>query len=280
MLYVGMTLLLGFGAVNTGNNLLYLLVSALLGFMATSGVLGRANLSRLQVDCELPDEIFAGRPAHISLHLRNGRRRLHAFLLETGFSGGDTLLPLVPAGGEAHGSVTLTFDHRGEQGLPLLELRSRYPINFFIRTIRLPVTRKVLVFPAPRPGPLPAAPETRRPQSSEHYQGRGYEGELRTINDYRGGEPLKAIHWKLSARHSELKVKELSGPVGEPVMIDPAALSGSLEERLSQASYLIVSLIRQGRPVGLQLGRTNIAAQTGRRHKLRLLTELARHAQA
>lgn len=280
MLYVGMTLLLGFGAVNTGNNLLYLLVSALLGFMAISGVLGRANLSRLRVDCELPDEIFAGQPAYISLRLRNGRRWLHAFLLETGFAKGDTLLPLVPAGSEVHGSVALTFDQRGEHPLPLLELRSRYPINFFIRTIRLPVLRKVMVFPAPRPGPLPADPENHRPQSSEQYQDRGYEGELRTINDYQGGEPLKAIHWKLSARHPELKVKELSGQAGAPVIIDPTVLNGSLEERLSQASYLILALSRQGRPVGLHLGNKRIEANTGRRQKLRLLTELARYAQA
>ena len=40
-----LTLLLGFAAVNTGNNLLYLLVSALLGFMAVSGILGRLNLA-------------------------------------------------------------------------------------------------------------------------------------------------------------------------------------------------------------------------------------------
>ncbi len=55
-----MTLLLGFAAVNTGNNLLYLLVSALLGFMAVSGILGRWNLARLSLRCLPPDELFDG----------------------------------------------------------------------------------------------------------------------------------------------------------------------------------------------------------------------------
>jgi len=46
--------LIGFAAVNTGNNLLYLLVSALLGFMAVSGVLGKWNLAGVEVCYVLP----------------------------------------------------------------------------------------------------------------------------------------------------------------------------------------------------------------------------------
>ena len=48
--------MLGFAAVNTGNNLLYLLVSALLGFMSVSGVLGKWNLGRVEVRYLPPDE--------------------------------------------------------------------------------------------------------------------------------------------------------------------------------------------------------------------------------
>ncbi|NIQ94316.1 MAG: hypothetical protein GWN87_08975, partial [Desulfuromonadales bacterium] len=55
-----LTLLLGFAAVNTGNNLLYLMVSALLGFMAVSGLIGRYNLARLRVEFAAPPEIYAG----------------------------------------------------------------------------------------------------------------------------------------------------------------------------------------------------------------------------
>jgi hypothetical protein len=36
--YIALTLLTGFAAVNTGNNLLFLVVSALLAFMAVSGI--------------------------------------------------------------------------------------------------------------------------------------------------------------------------------------------------------------------------------------------------
>jgi len=57
-----MTLLLGFAAVNTGNNLLYLLVSALLGFMAVSGVLGKWNLSRLRRGLILPTKSLPSTP--------------------------------------------------------------------------------------------------------------------------------------------------------------------------------------------------------------------------
>jgi hypothetical protein len=73
-----MTLLLGFAAVNTGNNLLYLLVSALLGFMAVSGVLGRWNLAGLGVRIEVPDEIYDGVPTLLTVRLANRKRLLPA----------------------------------------------------------------------------------------------------------------------------------------------------------------------------------------------------------
>jgi len=108
---------------------------------------------------------------------------------------------------------------------------------------------------------------------------KGYEGELSRIADYRGGEPLKLIHWRLSARHGELKVKELSAVDRPPVTVDLEQLPGGLEERLRCATYLILSFLRENRPVGLRLGSRAIPPAVGRAHKLRLLAELAIHGQ-
>ena len=56
---------------------------------------------------------------------------------------------------------------------------------------------------------------------------KGQEGDVSHISDYRGGEPLKLIHWKLSARHDRLKVKELSAASHTPVTIDLDAIPGA-----------------------------------------------------
>ena len=105
---------------------------------------------------------------------------------------------------------------------------------------------------------------------------KGYEGDVTKISDYSGAEPLKLIHWRLSAKHGELKVKELTASAQTPVIIDIAALQGrNLEENLSRAVFLINRLVRSNRPVGLKLRERMLAPAVSRTHRLRLLSELA-----
>src|SRR5205814_8276602 len=54
---------LGVAAINTGNNLLYLLVSLLLALIIVSGVLSEQSMRAVDLIAENPEEIFAGRPA-------------------------------------------------------------------------------------------------------------------------------------------------------------------------------------------------------------------------
>jgi len=275
-LYIGMTLLLGFAAVNTGNNLLYLLVSALLGFMAVSGLLGRWNLAGLALRCVPPQEVYDGVPTLLGIELTNRRRRLPACLLEVALGGESVLFPLVESGTMQRKMMPATLSGRGFQFLPTLEVRSRFPINFFIRRMTLAVAEPVLVFPAPCACAEAVQSDPAGTRDTTPSWQRGADGEISRIGEYRGGEPLKRIHWKLSARHDQLKVKELSAPASAPVVIDLAALPGAgLEERLRCACWLIGKLLRAGRPVGLRAGSTEITPACSRAHKLRLLKVLA-----
>jgi uncharacterized protein (DUF58 family) len=271
-----MTLLLGFAAVNTGNNLLYLLVSALLGFMAVSGLLGRWNLAGLALRCVPPQEVYDGVPTLLGIELANRRRRFPACLLEVILGGESVLFTLVEPGTAQRKMLPATLTGRGFQLLPILEVRSRFPINFFIRRMTLAVTESVLVFPAPRACVGAVQPDPAGARDATPSWQRGAEGEISRIGEYRGGEPLKRIHWKLSARHDQLKVKELSAPASAPVVIDLGSLPGAgLEERLRCACWLIGKLLRAGRPVGLRAGSTEIAPACSRAHKLHLLKTLA-----
>ncbi len=270
-------MLLGFGAVNTGNNLMYLLVSALLGFMAVSGWLGRNNLARLQFDVHLPEEIYDGVETLIMVRLYNRQRWLPACLLALQLQGGRVRCPLLVGGGNVQLAVAVTFRGRGVRKLGELRINSTFPINFFVRSLAFHLDRGILVFPRPLPIGLQAAAAAGI-TLGDLARDKGYEGDLTRINDYSGGEPLKLIHWKASARHDRLKVKELSSLVAPPLVIDPLKLPGrNLEERLSAACWLIKTLMRSGRSVGLQLGSGRIAANSGRPHQLRLLGALARY---
>jgi uncharacterized protein (DUF58 family) len=278
VVYIVVTLLLGFAAVNTGNNLLYLMVSALLGFMAVSGVLGRWNLAHLALRCSAPEEVYDGVPTLLGIELVNRRRRLPACLLEVALAGESVFFPLVGPGAGERKVLPATLRGRGYQRLPAMEVRSRFPVNFFIRRMTIAVSDPVLVFPAPRPCPAATAADPAALRGTAPHQQRGAEGEVSRIGEYRGGEPLKMIHWKLSARHDQLKVKELSATAQAPVILDLATLPGTgLEARLRCACWLVGHLLRAGRPVGLRAGATEIAPDCSRTHKLRLLTALALH---
>ncbi|AMV71035.1 hypothetical protein DBW_0644 [Desulfuromonas sp. DDH964] len=245
--------------------------------MAVSGLLGRGNLFGLDLDLETADEIYAGIETLVIVRLKNRRRHLPACLLRFEIAGGAAVCPVLLPAGELRLPLPVTFPRRGQQPLKEIRVSSPFPINFFVRSIVLPVVGTATVFPAPRAVPR-LQRDGARHAAGEVWQGKGYEGELTRIGDYLGHEPLKMIHWKLSARHGQLKVKELSSAAAPPLLVDPARLPGrGLEERLEAACWLIDAASREGRPVGLQLDAASFPAAVGRSHKLTLLGELARY---
>jgi len=77
--YVVTVLLIGVAALNTGNNLLYLIVSAMLAAILVSGLASAVVLRGLELDVHLPELVFAGQPAPAKILLRNCRRWLASF---------------------------------------------------------------------------------------------------------------------------------------------------------------------------------------------------------
>ncbi len=280
ILYIVLLLLLGFGAVNTGNNLLYLMVSALLGLMSVSGFLGRANLRSLEVALDLPEEIYDGVETLVTVRIKNRRRKLPAFLLQVDLQGRSALVRTLGAGDEARVPVATAFHGRGAQRLAELRIASIFPVNFFVRSFAFPLERDFLVFPAPHPCRFAFGSEQAREVGGPTPKGRGGDGDLCQIDDYTGAEPLKRIHWKLSARQGELKVKHTGATAREPVVLDPALLPGrDLEEKLRGATWLVNRLMREERPVGLRLADRLIAPAVSRGHRMHLLRELALYGQ-
>lgn len=69
-------LVIGIAALNTGNNLLYIVVAAMLATILVSGVVSARALAGLELDVRLPRHIFAGEAAPGRIILKNQRRRL------------------------------------------------------------------------------------------------------------------------------------------------------------------------------------------------------------
>lgn len=140
--------------------------------------------------------------------------------------------------------------------------------------------QEVTVFPRLKPCSLVLPAEASQSKGLEVVSGKGFEGDLERILEYSGADPLKLIHWRLSARHEELKVKSLSSMGAQPVTVAVDELAGNnSEERISCAAYLVNTLAQEGCPVGLRVGAKEISPDVGKAHRLSLLTELALYGQ-
>jgi uncharacterized protein (DUF58 family) len=79
IVYVVIVLVIGIAALNTGNNLLYIVVAAMLAAILVSGFASAIVLRALELDVRLPEHVFAGRPILGRIVLRNPRRWLPSF---------------------------------------------------------------------------------------------------------------------------------------------------------------------------------------------------------
>ncbi|MFO7578520.1 MAG: DUF58 domain-containing protein [Pelovirga sp.] len=243
--------------------------------MAVTGLCGHRNLCRLHLRLIPARELFAGTTGKVTVVIKNHNRRLPVFLLRVHLADAQVLVPAIPPMASVHVDLPLRPVRRGYQPLPAIRLSSCFPVNFFVRTWQPGVQQSVLVFPRPLAAVMPAGKDSLRALAALQLAWPGGDGDLRNIANYQRGDSLKAIHWKLSARHQELKTRQLNRQAGDALIFDLHQFTGSLEERLGRCTYLINRCIGAQRAVGLRLGRTYIAPQTGRRQQLRLLKELA-----
>ena len=82
IIYVLVTLVIAIAAVNTGNNLLYIVVAAMLAAILVSGYVSALVLRYLELDVHVPEHVFAGRPVLGRIALHNHRRMLPSFSVQ------------------------------------------------------------------------------------------------------------------------------------------------------------------------------------------------------
>ena len=65
------TLAIGIAAINTGNNLFYLLLAMMLSLVLISGIAAESCLRRLEFHRHLPDHLVVNEPATATLVVKN-----------------------------------------------------------------------------------------------------------------------------------------------------------------------------------------------------------------
>jgi uncharacterized protein (DUF58 family) len=77
--YLGVALIIGIAALNTSNNLLFIVLAAMLAAILVSGFASAAVLRGLELEVSDPEIAFAGKPFVAWIKLRNPRRWIPAF---------------------------------------------------------------------------------------------------------------------------------------------------------------------------------------------------------
>lgn len=284
--YLCLTLLMAFAAVNSGNNGLMAVLGAVLASYVVGGVWSRQVLGNVSASVRAPAEIFAERPSLFEVELVNAGRFFPAYGLVVRSADGRVVLAegLLAPGETVRRTVRWTFDHRGWRDFGSWRLEVVLPLGFFVKSKDVLPGREVLVYPAPERGPVARVETGRNDGQAEVFTGRGREGEVFQLRDFRDGDDTRQVHWKQSARQQRLIAVERRRPVDaplivaiDPVLSDPTdpSLRRAFEQRIRAATAAILRHLDRGLPVGLELGDVVIPPQRRRAHARLLLEPLA-----
>ena len=80
-IYIGGIVVVALAALNTGNNLLFLILASLIAIILMSGILSSITLTGMELRLELPEHIFAGQAVRAQVELENEKLTLPSFSL-------------------------------------------------------------------------------------------------------------------------------------------------------------------------------------------------------
>jgi uncharacterized protein (DUF58 family) len=251
---------IGAVAINSGNNLLYLVFSTLLSALIFSGLLSVANLRHVGVSLDAADDVYAGRPAQLIVRVRNTGSFPLFFATVALRVGNDSSTLSVPFAG-SHAAVelplTLTLPARGHIAGLWAEIASTFPFGIVQMRVQVPVTGDLVVYPHVQPVLV----------RSEHQRGEyrlekaraGGDGDFFSLREYREGDDARRIDWKVSARRGEPYVVEREARYQQETLfyLDTARHAWpdgeAFEVAVSKIASGVTSVFRSGGAVALAL---------------------------
>ncbi|MCS7025103.1 MAG: DUF58 domain-containing protein [Bryobacteraceae bacterium] len=206
--------LVGSGAFASGNNLLFLLLAAMLSTLLISGLVSRLGLAGLELRLLVPEHVFAKRKLPARLQLHNSKRWMPSFSIQLASldaqeSPGAIYFPMIPAGGTLDAPTSVFFPKRGLYTESLYQFTTRFPFGFTERRVQVKLEREVLVYPSIDP---PASFHQRmrvlEGELETHVQGRG--SDFYRIRPYEYGESARHVDWRATAHTGQLQVREFA----------------------------------------------------------------------
>ncbi len=290
--YLLVILVIAIASLNTGNNLLFLILAIMLAAIVGSGILSRMVLSGIKLEMSLPPHIFAGQPIVCRLHLQNSKKILPSYSLTVASAGrsssswrrqsrsvedsGNILatpvyFPYLPKASTLEQDVELRFSKRGRYSQDGFILSSKFPFGFIRKKRKIETRQEVLVLPEITPvehfRAIPPALAGEIQSLSRDDRGQDLYG----LRDYRQSDSARNIDWKATARAQRVKAREFNREDERRIrlILDNRLPSLSAEnlEKFERAVRLCASLAwhfaAQGAFLELAAGDTEIAMGYG-----------------
>ncbi len=242
VVYLGAVFILILAAVNTGNNLLFMILSCLLAGILISGILSRAVLTGIEMKFDLPEHVFAEQPVLAELEIRNEKPAWPSFSLRVvGDNKKDTaqiltrpvFFPYVPRLTASRQKVELTFPKRGAYRQDAFGIQTRFPFGFFEKTLKVTSDIEMIVYPRVEATdqfyevlPLLSG------EMASYFRGRGHE--LHSLRQYLPTDSSRIVDWKVTARTGQLMVREFAREDERRVMLVLDRFMGPPREDLGE----------------------------------------------
>ena len=219
-IYILGIFLVAVAALNTGNNLLFLILATLISIILMSGILSSITLSGIEMRLQLPEHIFAGQQVRTLVELQNEKLTLPSFSLRVEAVRGKNssnaamletpiYFPYVPKHARVQQNVPMTFPRRGVYRQEAFRIVTRFPFGFLQKARRMDLKSEALVYPSVEPTRdffeiLPGM------QGALESLAKGRGQDLYALRDYLPRDSSRHVHWKVSARLGSLMVREFT----------------------------------------------------------------------
>jgi uncharacterized protein (DUF58 family) len=248
---LGLLVIVGFSAWNTGNNLLFLVLSFLTAAMIVGFIAGNISLKKLDVKMRFPETIFVEQETPILVGVENRKRLFGSYSVVVDVRGSQRersiaadelfeVLPrflaerlarpaivrrtldhfvFIPRNQTVEHRVVHIFDRRGRFIIRDFEISSRFPFGFFRHRRRLPA-REAELFVFPKLEPFDQSLDELQLEVGRFTANkRGLGQDLLALRDYQPNDDLRRVDWKATARSRKLTVREYSADDDKRVIV-------------------------------------------------------------
>lgn len=246
-LYTAVTLGVGLAAVNTGNNLLFLVLGLMLGLIVVSGILSEMSLRGLQVCRSVPRTADAAVIFPVELSVRNQKRFASSFGIElrdeingVPFRRRCFFLRIAPGESRAI-AYRCEIETRGRTVFRGTVVSTRFPFGLFEKHRFVPLEDTVIVLPKAVPVSMPETAAAAG-DGIRFMQRAGLGLEFRELREMGPGDDPRRIDWRSTARLRRFMVRQndIEGEVFVEIVLDPAPSAGQdPEQNIARAASLI-----------------------------------------